>query len=86
LPSVHRSAGTAFSTACSDLSIEDLHFHDLHHERTSRLFESGFAIQRLALMTGHKDSKMLGRYTHLRPETFALCGGQAWHEWHVIDN
>ncbi len=63
-----RSAGTAFRRACSDLGIEDLHFHDLRHEGTSRLFEAGFTIEQVALVTGHKDWKMLRRYTHLRPE------------------
>jgi integrase len=64
----HRSAGAAFTRACQDLKIEDLHFHDLRHEGTSRLFEAGFAIEQVALVTGHKDWKMLRRYTHLRPE------------------
>jgi site-specific recombinase XerD len=50
------------------LKIEDLHFHDLRHEGTSRLFEAGFSIEQVALVTGHKDWKMLRRYTHLRPE------------------
>jgi integrase len=68
-PYVHRSAGTAFTRACRDLAIEDLHFHDLRHEGTSRLFEAGFSIQQVALVTGHKDWKMLRRYTHLKPET-----------------
>jgi len=68
-PYVHRSAGTAFRRACKELAIEDLHFHDLRHEGTSRLFESGFSIQQVALVTGHKDWKMLRRYTHLKPET-----------------
>lgn len=64
-----RSVGTAFRRACKYLGIEDLHFHDLRHEGTSRLFEAGFAIEQVALVTGHKDWKMLRRYTHLRPET-----------------
>ena len=68
-PYHHRSAGTAFTRACQDLKIEDLHFHDLRHEATSRLFEAGFRIEQVALVTGHKDWKMLRRYTHLRPET-----------------
>jgi integrase len=68
-PYSHKSAGTAFTRACRDLDIEDLHFHDLCHEGTSRLFEAGFAIQRVALVTGHKDWKMLRRYTHLKPES-----------------
>lgn len=67
-PHHHRSAGTAFTRACKELKIEDLHFHDLRHEGASRLFEAGFAIQQVALVTGHKDWKMLRRYTHLRPE------------------
>lgn len=67
-PYNHRSAGTAFRRACQDLKIEDLHFHDLRHEGTSRLFEAGFAIEQVSLVTGHKDWKMLRRYTHLRPE------------------
>lgn len=64
-----RSVGTAFRRACRELGIEDLHFHDLRHEGTSRLFEAGFTIEQVALVTGHKDWKMLRRYTHLKPET-----------------
>lgn len=67
-PYVHKSAGTSFTRACRDLKILDLHFHDLRHEGTSRLFEAGFEIQQVALVTGHKDWKMLRRYTHLKPE------------------
>lgn len=67
-PYAHKSAGTAFTRVCKELEIMDLHFHDLRHEGTSRLFEAGFAIQQVALVTGHKDWKMLRRYTHLKPE------------------
>lgn len=63
-----KSVGTAFRRACRALQIEDLHFHDLRHEGTSRLFEAGFAIEQVALVTGHKDWKMLRRYTHLKPD------------------
>jgi len=42
---------------------------DLRHEGTSRLFEAGFTIEQVALVTGHKDWKMLRRHTHLKPET-----------------
>jgi integrase len=68
-PHNHKSAGTAFTRAVGDLGIEDLHFHDLRHEGTSRLFEAGYRIEQVALVTGHKDWKMLRRYTHLRPES-----------------
>ncbi|MBB5046676.1 integrase [Rhodopseudomonas rhenobacensis] len=64
-----RSVGTAFRRQCRELKIADLHFHDLRHEATSRLFEAGFSIEQVALVTGHKDWTMLRRYTHLKPET-----------------
>ncbi len=67
-PYNERSVGTAFRRACRSLKIDDLHFHDLRHEATSRLFEAGLSIERVALVTGHKDWKMLRRYTHLQPE------------------
>ncbi|SEK37974.1 Phage integrase family protein [Pseudoxanthomonas sp. GM95] len=63
-----RSVGAAFRRACKELKIENLHFHDLRHEATSRLFESGLRIEQVALVTGHRDWKMLKRYTHLRPQ------------------
>lgn len=63
-----RSVGTAFRRACQELGIVDLHFHDLRHESASRYFEAGFSIEQVALVTGHKDWKMLKRYTNLRPE------------------
>ena len=68
-PHNHKSAGTAFTRACAVLGIVDLHFHDLRHEGTSRLFEAELQIQQAALVTGHKDWKMLKRYTHIRPES-----------------
>jgi len=63
-----KSVGTAFRRACVELKIKDLHFHDLRHEAASRLFEVGFTIEQVALVTGHRDWKMLKRYTNLRPE------------------
>ncbi|MPZ40665.1 MAG: tyrosine-type recombinase/integrase [Rhizobiales bacterium] len=63
-----KSVGAAFRRACQKLEVEDLHFHDLRHEATSRLFEAGLSIERVALVTGHKDWRMLKRYTNLKPE------------------
>ncbi len=68
-PYAPRSLGAAFRRACRALKIEGLRFHDLRHEGTSRLFEAGFAIEQVALVTGHKDWKMLRRYTNLKPES-----------------
>jgi integrase len=72
-----RSVGTAFHRACRELGIADLHFHDLRHEAASRLFEAGLTIQQVALVTGHRDWKILKRYTHLRPEDLHKVLGQA---------
>ena len=63
-----KSVGAAFRRVCQELKIEDLHFHDLRHEGTSRLFEAGLSIERVALVTGHKDWRMLRRYTNLKRE------------------
>jgi integrase len=49
-------------------SIKDLHFHDLRHEAISRFFEKGLSIPEVALISGHKDVRMLFRYTHLKAE------------------
>ena len=53
------------------LQINDLHFHDLRHEGISRLFEADWDIQQVAAVSGHRDWKMLQRYTHLRPSYIA---------------
>ena len=58
--------------ACSRADISDLRFHDLRHEATSRLFEKGLNVMEVAAITGHKDLRMLQRYTHLRAEELAL--------------
>jgi integrase len=45
-------------------SISDLHFHDLRHEAISRFFEKGLSTPEVALISGHRDMRMLFRYTH----------------------
>lgn len=45
--------------------------HDFRHEATSRLFEIGLGVMEVATITGHKDLKMLRRYTHLKAEDLA---------------
>jgi integrase len=55
----------------SDPFLDNLHFHDLRHEVTSRLFEKGLGIMEVASMTGHKSLSMLKRYTHIEAEKLA---------------
>lgn len=67
-PYNHRSVSSAFTRTCKVLGIENLRFHDLRHESTSRLFERGYAIQEVAQFTLHTSWTTLKRYTHLKPE------------------
>ena len=52
--------------------IKDLHFHDLRHEAITRFFEMVLSVPEVALISGHKDYRMLARYTHLRAEDVAV--------------
>jgi integrase len=58
----------AFHGACRRLGIDNLHFHDLRYEPTSRLFERGYEIHEVQQFTLHASWQQLKRYTHLRPE------------------
>lgn len=51
--------------------IRNLHFHDLRHEAISRFFERGLSVPEVALISGHRDFRMLFRYTHLKAEDVA---------------
>ena len=51
--------------------IKDLHFHDLRHEAISRFFEMGLSMPVVALISGHRDPRMLMHYTHLVPYRLA---------------
>lgn len=52
--------------------LKDLRFHDLRHEAISRFFEIGLALPEVALLSGHRDSRMLLRYTHMVAQDVAL--------------
>lgn len=60
---------TLFAQGVRECGIEDLHFHDLRHEGISRLFEAGYSVPEVALVSGHKTWNMLRRYTQLKAET-----------------
>ena len=61
----------AYIRAVRRAGIENLRFHDLRYEATTRLFEKGLNIMEVACITGHKDLRMLRRYTHLKAEDLA---------------
>jgi len=51
--------------------LADLRLHDLRHEAISRFFEAGLSSPEVALISGHREPRMLSRYTHLQPELIA---------------
>lgn len=65
-PVNHRTVSTYFARAVDALELDDLHLHDLRHEGISRLFEAGYTIEQVALVSGHRDWAMLKRYTHVQ--------------------
>lgn len=62
----------SFMRLCRKKGFEDLRFHDLRHEATSRFFELGLNPVEVASITGHTDTRMLMRYTHLKTENLAV--------------
>lgn len=78
-PYNHRSVSASFTKACAFLTIPDLHFHDLRHEGTSRLFELGLNIPHVAAVTGHRSWASLQRYAHIRQ------AGDKWAGWKWLD-
>ena len=57
---------------CRRAELKDVRFHDLRHEAISRFFELGLSLPEVALISGHKDHRMLMHYTPLRPELIVL--------------
>jgi integrase len=66
LPTSESAVVQAWGHLCKRTGIANLHLHDLRHEAVSRLFERGFNVVEVATISGHKELRMLTRYTHLR--------------------
>ena len=75
-----KSMSSSFTRTCQVLGIVDLHFHDLRHEGISRLFEMGWAIPRVATVSGHRTWQSLQRYTQYRAAGDKL-GAWDWMGW-----
>ncbi|MGI9483049.1 MAG: tyrosine-type recombinase/integrase [Hyphomicrobiales bacterium] len=58
----------AWERAKKKARIVGLHFHDLRHEAISRFFEMGMTVPEMALMSGHRDARMLLGYAHAQTE------------------
>lgn len=61
------SVSAAFQRARNAAGVKDLRWHDARHEGISRMFERGFRIEQVAMVSGHASWAELKRYTNLRP-------------------
>ena len=65
-----------FSRVFDAAGCPDFRFHDLRHEATSRLFErTRLSDIQISRITGHKDPRVLRRYSNLRGSDLAA---QLW--------
>jgi integrase len=71
LPITENTAKMAWKRLVKRARLENLRFHDLRHEAISRFFEKGLNVPEVALISGHRDPRMLFRYTHPRAEDIA---------------
>ena len=71
LPITENTAKMAWKRLVKRAGLVNLRFHDLRHEAISRFFERGLNVPEVALISGHRDPRMLFRYTHPRAEDIA---------------
>lgn len=61
-PYKRTSVSTAFFVVAQRCKIDDLHIHDLRAHALSRLLEAGVPIPQVALISGHRNWKVLARH------------------------
>lgn len=61
-PYKRTSVTTAFAMAALKCRIEDLHLHDLRAHALSSLLEAGMPVPQVALISGHRNWKLLARH------------------------
>ncbi|MDC5853476.1 tyrosine-type recombinase/integrase [Vibrio europaeus] len=63
------SVTKAFKRSCDRLAIEGACFHTLRHTAITRIAKkSGVNTHQLMAFSGHKDTRMLTRYTHIKAQ------------------
>ena len=60
------SARNGFDKARKKAGLETLRFHDLRHIAISRMWSSGMNALEISACSGHRDIKMLMRYSHFQ--------------------
>jgi integrase len=71
IPITENTAKMAWKRLVKRAGLVDLRSHYLRHEAVSRFFEKGLSVPEVALISGHRDPRMLFRYTHPNAETIA---------------
>ncbi len=66
-----RTHRVELSTPHRETYLNDLRFHDLRREATSRLFERGLSVMEVSSVTGHRVLEMLRCYTVLNAQNIA---------------
>lgn len=68
VPLSGNSVRLAFERLRCRAGVSDLTFHDIRHEAVSRFVESGLSLAQVQMISGHRDLRMLMRYTHLQTD------------------
>ena len=71
LPITEDMAKMAWKRLVKRTGLVNLRFHDLQLEAISRFFARGLNVPEVAVISGHRDLRMLFRYTHPRAEDIA---------------
>ncbi len=81
-PYAAKSVAAQWQRACVWARMENLALHDLRHEGISHLFELGWDIPRVAMVSGHKSWDTLRRYTHMtNTKSFDKYARFMWFEY-----
>lgn len=59
------SLSKAFRRACKRLCITGLSFHSMRHSAITKYAQRGLSVNQLKVISGHRSTEMLERYTHL---------------------
>ena len=72
---IERSTGSArhgFDRARKAAGLNQLRFHDLRHIAISKMWAEGMNALQISEASGHKDLRMLMRYSHYQPPVLGV--------------
>lgn len=70
-PIAPHSLTQAFRRSADRLGYRHLHFHSLRHYACTQYFLKGLSVMEVSSITGHKDLRMLSKYTHIEALSLA---------------